>query len=33
MRARRVGLTAALFLALAVGQSPPCTRDHPPVKR
>ena len=31
MTSRRVGLTAALFLA--VGQSPPCTRDHPPVER
>ena len=32
MRSLRVGLTAALFLALAVGKSPSYARDYPPVK-
>ena len=32
MRSLRVGLTAALFLALAVGESPAGARDYPPVE-
>ena len=33
MRSLRVGLTAALFLALAVGERPAArTRDDPPVE-
>ena len=32
MRSLRVGLTAALFLGLTVGESPACTRDYPPVE-
>ena len=32
MRSRRVGLTAALFLALAAGKTSASTRDHRPVK-